>query len=348
MANLIVCAGTGVDVSGVPEEIKILPLGRVHSQKGDFTVDDESFELIQRQFKNRRLDLVIDYEHQTLEDVQAPAAGWIKELYKGTDAIIAKVEWTQKGAEYLKNKEYKYLSPVVLVRKKDQKAAVLHSAALTNTPAIDGMFPLVNAVHIDELTTEGGKIMDLKELAKLLGLPEDATEEDIKKAVAAGQKAKEEQEKKEEPKTGQEKPPEQTEVVANSTILSMLGLKTDARTEDVAASIMELKAGGMDVQQELLALKERLEEQEAEEMVKEALKAGKITAAQKEWAKTYALKDREGFKGFMDKAPVVVPVGKMELQSAPENDQPEVDPMILKACGITKEDVEKYGARKEW
>ena len=106
MAKLIACAGQGVELSGVPTEIKILPLGRVHSQKGDFNVDDESFELIRKQFKDRKLDLVIDYEHQTLSDVQAPAGGWIKDLYKGEDAIIAKVEWTPKAAEYLKNKEY--------------------------------------------------------------------------------------------------------------------------------------------------------------------------------------------------------------------------------------------------
>ena len=76
MAKLIACAGQGVELSGVPTEIKILPLGRVHSQKGDFNVDDESFELIRKQFKDRKLDLVIDYEHQTLSDVQAPAGGW--------------------------------------------------------------------------------------------------------------------------------------------------------------------------------------------------------------------------------------------------------------------------------
>ena len=188
MAKLIACAGQGVELSGVPTEIKILPLGRVHSQKGDFNVDDESFELIRKQFKDRKLDLVIDYEHQTLSDVQAPAGGWIKDLYKGEDAIIAKVEWTPKAAEYLKNKEYRYLSPVVLVRKRDQKATAIHSVALTNTPAIDGMFALVNSLDIEDIS-EGGNIMDLKELAKALGLPETATEEEIKKAVEDAVKA---------------------------------------------------------------------------------------------------------------------------------------------------------------
>ena len=352
MAKLIACAGEGIELSGVPTEIKILPLGRVHSQKGDFNVDDESFELIRKQFKDRKLDLVIDYEHQTLSDVQAPAGGWIKDLYKGEDAIIAKVEWTPKAAEYLKNKEYRYLSPVVLVRKRDQKATAIHSVALTNTPAIDGMFALVNSLDIEDIS-EGGNIMDLKELAKALGLPETATEEEIKKAVEdaakAAEKLKEMEEKKPEDKTGEGgKPQEVAEVVANSTILSMLGLKEGAKTEDVAASIMALKTGTPDTQAELLALKQRMQERDADEEVQKALKAGKITAAQTGWAKSYALKDMDGFKGFVEKAPVVVPPGKLELKDAPAAPgSDEVDVAILKNMGVSMEDVKKYGGKED-
>ena len=341
MAKLIACAGQGVELSGVPTEIKILPLGRVHSQKGDFNVDDESFELIRKQFKDRKLDLVIDYEHQTLSDVQAPAGGWIKDLYKGEDAIIAKVEWTPKAAEYLKNKEYRYLSPVVLVRKRDQKAIAIHSVALTNTPAIDGMFALVNSLDIEDIS-EGGNIMDLKELAKALGLPETATEEEIKKAVEDAVKAAEKL------KEMDGKKPEGADMVANSTILSMLGLKADAKTEDVAASIMALKAGAPDTQAELLALKQRMAERDADEEVQKALKAGKITAAQSEWAKSYALKDMEGFKGFVDKAPVVVPQGKLDLKDAPAaSNSDEVDVAILKNMGVSMEDVKKYNKKED-
>ena len=352
MAKLIACAGEGIELSGVPTEIKILPLGRVHSQKGDFNVDEESFELIRKQFKDRKLDLVIDYEHQTLSDVQAPAGGWIKELYKGEDAIIAKVEWTAKAAEYLKNKEYRYLSPVVLVRKRDQKATAIHSVALTNTPAIDGMFALVNSLDIEDIS-EGGNIMDLKELAKALGLPETATEEEIKKAVEdaakAAEKLKEMEEKKPEDKPGEGgKPQEVAEVVANSTILSMLGLKEGAKTEDVAASIMALKTGTPDTQAELLALKQRMQERDADEEVQKALKAGKITAAQSGWAKSYALKDMDGFKCFVEKAPVVVPPGKLELKDAPAAPgSDEVDVAILKNMGVSMEDVKKYGGKED-
>lgn len=349
MARLIACTGHSVELSGAPSEIKILPLGRVHSQKGDFIVDDESFELIRKQFKDRKLDIVIDYEHQTLMDVQAPAGGWIKELYKGADAIIAKVEWTAKAAEYLKNKEYRYLSPVVMVRKKDQKVASIHSVALTNTPAIDGMFAVVNSLDIDVddyESVERRTIMELKELAKMLGLPETATEEEIKKALGDAAKAAEKAAEKEPEKKsdGGDEPAGGSEMVANSTILSMLGLKADAKTEDVAASIMALKAGGIDTQNELLILKQRMQEREADEAVQAALKAGKITAAQTDWAKEYALKDMEGFGNFVEKAPTVVPQGKLSLKDAPADSSTydEMDTVILKNLGISMDDVKKY------
>ena len=99
-----------------PEYIRVLPLGYVSSEKGDFIVDAESFDMMKTYMEHRAIDIVIDYEHQTLRDMQAPAGGWIKNLFLKNDGIFAKVEWTQKAKEYLKNKEYRYLSPVVLVR----------------------------------------------------------------------------------------------------------------------------------------------------------------------------------------------------------------------------------------
>lgn len=339
MKGIVACSGGMVDVEGVPEEIKILPLGHVHSQKGDFEVDDESVELIRKQFKSRRLDLVIDYEHQTLKDVQAPAGGWIEDIYKGDDAIIAKVKWTDRAKEYIKNREYRYLSPVVLIRKKDRKAAAIHSAALTNTPAIDGMFAIVNSIDISNLEEkEEDAQMELKKLAALLGLPETATEEEIEKALAKAKDSAETDKSGEGKKDG-----ESSEggivPIANSVVLTLLGLDADAKTEDVAAAIMTLKAGSEN--DELLALKEELKEHNAEDMVQMALKEGKITAAQKGWAKAYALSDKEGFKSFVEKAPVVVPQGRMELKDAPADSRQDYDMEVLKNCGISKEDAEE-------
>ena len=325
MENQIMYALEGLNVSEAPDEIKILPLGTVHSQKGDFVVDDESFDLINRHFENRGLDLVIDYEHQTLKDVQAPAGGWIKKLVKTNDAIAAQVEWTAKAKQYLENKEYKYLSPVVICRKSDGKAVALHSVALTNTPAIDGMFALVNSIDISSPDgAEGGNSMELKKIVALLGLPADATEADVEKAI---------QELKKQEKT--------EEVVANKTIMDLLELKGDAKTEDVAAKIMELKGTADKTKDEMiLELKRRMDERDAEELVTMALKQGKISAAQKAWAKEYDLKDAEGFQAFVAKAPAVVPIGKTGSAGyQKEETDTELDPKILKNLGVSMEDI---------
>lgn len=335
---------SGIDLSGVPEVIRVLPKGHVSSTKGDFEVDDRDIAGIIRQFKARRLDLVIDYEHQTLSDVQAPAAGWIKDLYPGEDALMARVEWTQKGREYIANKEYRYLSPVVLVRKADQHAAVFHSAALTNTPAITGMFAIINsdALSIEE---EEEPRMELSALIELLGLEEGTAEEDVLKRIKElTQQAAEEGQGGQEGKEGPAK--EGTQLVANKTVLDLLGLPEDARTEDVTARIMAFKAGDSALQRRVAELEKQAASQKAEELVGLAMKDGKLSPAQKEWAVAYALSDPKGFAKFVEKAPVVVPMGKTAF-AADERKQDGVDWRILKNQGVTEEDLKKYGGMED-
>ena len=335
---------SGIDLSGVPEVIRVLPKGHVSSTKGDFEVDDRDIAGIIRQFKARRLDLVIDYEHQTLSDVQAPAAGWIKDLYPGEDALMARVEWTPKGREYIANKEYRYLSPVVLVKKADQHAAVFHSAALTNTPAITGMFAIINsdALSIEE---EEDPRMELSALIELLGLEEGTAEEDVLKRIKElTQQAAEEGQGGQEGKEGPAK--EGTQLVANKTVLDLLGLPEDARTEDVTARIMAFKAGDSALQRRVAELEKQAASQKAEELVGLAMKDGKLSPAQKEWAVAYALSDPKGFAKFVEKAPVVVPMGKTAF-AADERKQDGVDWRILKNQGVTEEDLKKYGGMED-
>ena len=343
--KVMACAGESVELDGAPEVIKLIPMGHVISTKGEFDVDDGSVRDIIQHFKDRKLDLVIDYEHQTLQDVEAPAAGWIKGVYRDGDAIVGKVEWTPKGREYVANKEYRYLSPVVLVRKSDNKAVVLHSAALTNTPAIDGMFPIANSASLEDFEIEGeGKkenMMELNKLIKLLGLPESATEEDVTGKITEILSALDAQKGDPEKKDGG------TELVANKTILDLLELPADAKIADVAAQIMACKAGDTALQERVKQLENAEKQRNADDLVLQAMKDGKISAAQKEWATTYALSDPEGFKVFAEKAPVVVPVGKLANGDDRKKDgMSEVDMKILKDLGISKEDAEKYGGYK--
>jgi phage I-like protein len=339
--------------SPLPEEIQLLPHGEVQSQKGNFLADDQAVAAILSAFAKKVNDIVIDYEHQTLTGEQAPAAGWIKELInKGAEGLWAKVEWTPRAQEYIRNKEYRYLSPVVLVRKSDNRAVLIHSAALTNTPAIDGMTPIANKFETEDIET-----MDfLKKLALKLGLAETATEDEVINAVMALQAAP---------------------AVANKEVLTALSLTDKATLDDVKAAIVALKGPGFDFKQvlstlglpetatvdqakgaiialknpsgyvraeEFKALKDELDQKKRDDLVDLALKSGKITPAQKKWAEEIALKDPAGFKAFLDTAPQVVPLDKINAGDPPaRNTVPdEVQVSVNKALGISEEEFKKF------
>jgi len=175
---------------GPPVEVQLLPAGDVAPRgKTRFVVDGEARGLIMAAYEAASTDLVIDYEHQSLTGSEAPAAGWVTELAdRGEDGIWASVRWTERAMEYLAGREYRYISPVVLIRKSDGRAVELLGAALTNLPAIDGMSPVVNkaagadgnqSITGPDYRTMYGSVMGM------LGLSPDDGPEEAGMAVAA-------------------------------------------------------------------------------------------------------------------------------------------------------------------
>lgn len=151
-----------------PSRIKACPWGDVQSSSGNFIMDRQAAAEIIAAFTASKVDIPIDAEHATLGGLtystptgDAPARGWIKSLsaVEG-QGLFADVQWTPLGAGYVRNKEYRYLSPVVLVRKFDRRAVALHSVALTNKPAITGMAPIVNSRGPDRETDRGRLIRE--------------------------------------------------------------------------------------------------------------------------------------------------------------------------------------------
>lgn len=164
----------------LPGQVLIAPWGEVASASGSFVVDGEGGRAVVAAFTAHGTDLPIDFEHQSLGGAYAspnglaPAAGWIRGLrliepgQEGEAGLWAEVDWTAAGRERLAAREYRYLSPVVLVRKADRRVISLHSAALTNKPAIAGMRPIVNAMR--EAAAEEAMAVDLTPLRGRLGL----------------------------------------------------------------------------------------------------------------------------------------------------------------------------------
>lgn len=290
---------------GAPKQIKLLPLGLVKSQSGDFLVDGESYSSILKRFKDRQLDIPVDYEHQTLHDVQAPAAGWIKELSLKSDGIYANVEWTPKAEEYLKNKEYRYLSPVINVRTKDKKALFLHSVALTNTPAIDGMTAIVNSDKA--IKTEGEK---------------------------PG--------KNEPPKVDENAAENPEEFIRGLKV--MLQLPDTALLSDIENRISELLKSQVALKLEADTMRFESHKLMVEETITKALKEGKIMPYQKDWAFRYAMSDLNDFTLWLKCAPQVVPMGELDIETLPLKEE-RGKTRAHELMGLSAEDVKRYGSK---
>ncbi len=131
----------------VPEWFRVVPLGEdmplLDNIFPSFSAGADDFTAMIRAFKARKYDMVIDYEHQTLKGVAAPAAGWVRDLEARPYGLCAKAEWTDKAKGYLQNREYRYFSPVLLLNRETQRPFDIRSVALTNTPSIIGLEPLV-------------------------------------------------------------------------------------------------------------------------------------------------------------------------------------------------------------
>ena len=148
-------------------------------------------------------------------------------------------------------------------------------------------------------------------------------------------------------KEGQKLPTADENTVANKAVCELLGLKAGAPAADVTAKIMELKTGtidGVNLAEELKALKAQNAQRDADAAVEMALKAGKITPAQKGWATSYALSDPKGFADFAEKAPQVVPMGAVGFEDIKQGNG-TIDAATMMACkqlGVDPETAKKY------
>jgi phage I-like protein len=301
--------------------------------------------------------MVIDYEHQTLAGTEAPASGWIKAMKglidRGAEGIWAVgVEWTDKARTYIANREYRYVSPVFLVRKSDQRVIELINVALTNQPNIDGMVPMINKRN------QQNEEVGMKKLFNLLGLPETATEAEVCIAVnkliqsgvmankvltALGLGADADEAAAIGAVTAMK---DQAAVMTNKEVLTALGLATGASASEATATILAMKQGATALDTlsgEVAALRTKLAEKDSGDIVALAMKDGKITPAQEPWAKEYAARDLAGFQMFVAKAPVVVPIktvdgGRVSDASATDDVQLQVNKML----GISNETFTKH------
>jgi phage I-like protein len=331
LLTIIAALGLKPDQEHLPEWFCIFPEGKNEVEGvGTYLVDHASWKVVQARLVRRGVDIVFDYEHQTLADVKAPAAGWCREWrYSEGIGIEARIKWTEEAAGYLAKGEYRYFSPVFNIRQEDKRLVAVHSVALTNAPRTNNIKPLLAKLGA-ELNKENG--MDsLKIMIAALKLKEDATEDDVVAAVAELQK---------------QSPVE----VVSKAVVDALGVDTNDEST-VVASIHALKQTEktMVSKADFDALTRTLAKRDGDEIVAKAMSDGKITPDQKEWAEEYAGRDLNGFKTFVSKAPVVIPIRKLpEGQTKAEQDALSDSVLaVAKLMDVSAEDLKEYGQINE-
>ena len=308
--DIISLRSAELETGAAPTRILIAPWGDVESTRGQFSVDGQAVAATIEQFREHGTDIPIDFEHQTLggsyasPDGLAPAAGWIKDLI-GIESVglMADVEWTELGLEHLHKRQYRYLSPVALIRKSDRRLVGLHSAALTNKPAIVGMEALVNREEaaIGERTSPGSTADTAVGHRAVAHGEVQNSNQTVQVAQALDKSGSHSACGSLDQTLEEESMVETLEKLRKQLALDQ---RDGARQVLVAAS------------QRLVELERREEQKGAEARVSEAMAAGKLTEVQREWALKLALSDAQSFDEWSAAAPVVVNLGRTAAPSA--------------------------------
>ena len=163
-------------------------------------IDEQAIQAIANRFsaeagQTNFAGLLIDQEHFSYDpDKSSAAFGWVRRVENRADGLWGQVEWTSLGSQALKDKTYKFISPVWLPRDTEpvtnraanvRRPLRLDSLGLTNSPNLRGMVPLVNRSSAS--TPAGGlpAIKQMNRVAAHLGLAAEASEDAILAAVTA-------------------------------------------------------------------------------------------------------------------------------------------------------------------
>ena len=158
-----------------PDKFLLLKFGKnkytLNGQEDEFEFTPEMAQQLIEEFKKRGKDLVMDYDHSTLDKDasykgNAEACGWIGGFETTPDGLQANMKrWSDKAAEQLKNGTYRYFSPVIMFDDETGHPTSLQSVALTNHPALHNLEPLVAANDISKKEAVGDN-KDVSEVIK--------------------------------------------------------------------------------------------------------------------------------------------------------------------------------------
>jgi phage I-like protein len=314
---LIAALSVSLTAGAAPSEIRLLPAGRFAATDGSgrpegiaagWLLDEAAAAAVIARMASRVSDIVIDYDHQTLykeaNGQPAPAAGWFKQVeWRPGDGLYAvDVRWTARAAAQIAAQEFKYFSPVFSYAP-DGRVLALGPSALTNDPGLDGLTDLSRAAMSAYFTEESAP---MKDLLKALGLPETATEAEALAALSA--------------------------LKANHTAALTSAAVPDSAKYAPIATLSAVQGELATANAKLAALTAERQSAEVDAVVTEALTAGKLTPATKDWATGLGKTDLVALKAFIAAAPVVVKPGETQTNGQGGNGTAALSADQRKVC----------------
>lgn len=338
----VVVASAGLELpDGAPEWVMLLPYGtfRGRDGRGPYTLSgpDHATQVITASGAYQKgADYPFDYEHQAQAAAKngqpVIASGWGKALEARPDGLYARIAWTETAASRIAAKECRYISPAFT---HDPQGRVLRivGGGLVAMPNLE-----IPALAHQDSAGQQGESMDpiLKALLDALGLAAGTTPEAVAahaQKMIAGHKAA--IKLLGLPATT---PPEQVATAAQAAIAGLaktIGMEGDATLVTLAAAAQTLadkakSAGAIDltkhvpmevhvaVASQLAELQGKVSTTDAEREVNDAVKAGKLTPAMKEWGLSLASQSLDTFRSYIAKAPVLVATAAQTItQAAP-------------------------------
>ncbi len=166
-----------------PDWLHLVPAGefRGNDGRGPYRLTDPAAAIAA---SSKAGKLVLDENHATdlaaPRGESAPARGWIVELQSRDDGIWGRVDWTPPGAQLMRDRAYRGVSPAIQVDAKTGRVLAVLRASLTNAPNL----PLTSLHHQQQEPA-----VDLTKLRTALGLPEAADEAAILAAAETARTA---------------------------------------------------------------------------------------------------------------------------------------------------------------
>lgn len=347
--QIFLAALSAARVGGSDGLIKIVPKGqfapvdgRTDTGVAHWTMTAALAQQIIAAFESAQTDLVVDYEHATLHAAETgqpnPAAGWIsKYVWDDERGLMGEVKWTERAKGMIDSGEYRYLSPVL---EYDTLGNVrgLHSVALTNSPALDGMalaaLSRQNSININPKQENS---MNKEALIKLLGLAADADDKAIEAALAEAQE-----------KLGGKTLAEA--LAAKEAPTDDDGKKDDAgKPEDKPKDAANADGEVAELKAQVAALSKKIAAIEvggnSDGLIRAALSDGRLLPHQEASARQLAAKDPEAFKNLIDGSLKLAALSKTQTGGkGGADDTPalsDAEAAVAKQLGISAEDYQK-------